>query len=181
MRRLQSVAIVAVLAISLGCAGPAVSSFRPVGVGGNLPHTAVERYRSEMEEAPASSEHTVLLEESNGWPLGILAYWRRGTVHAMSHGGDTRYIVTRSRGYGPLSMFYVAEDQAVFDADGRRLNGSSMSSVLFGHIAMFHKMDNGEREHRSAHLVHHLLNWSKGHGRTRISLFSAPNPVEFGG
>jgi len=128
----------------------------------------------------------IVLEHTNWWPLGLLAYWKQGTVYAMRGAdGRPRYMVSQSTGYGPLSLVYVSGQDAMYDAGGKRINAMGMDSVLWGHLAMFHQMGSRDAtgkwlQHKSSHLVHHLINVSTMHGQTRWSLLSAPNPVGAG-
>ena len=190
MRKFGLLMAVIGLSFTVGCAGigAGVSPYRSIALNRDLDAATLARYRAETEKAVEAGQrdHVVVLERSNWWPLGLVAYWHRGSVRAMRmlH-GDTVYMVSRSRGYGPLSVAYVSKEDASFGTDGKRLNGMTTSSVLWGHLAMFHVMGSqadhgGWQRHESAHLLHHIINWTKAHGKVSFSLFSAPNPVGFG-
>ncbi|MHC4479981.1 MAG: hypothetical protein ACYS1C_03305, partial [Planctomycetota bacterium] len=153
----------------------------------DLAEGTLARYRAEAVAAERAGQegHVLVLESTNLWPLGLVGYWRRGSVRAMEMPGGVEYLVSESRGYGPLSVLYVSGDEAAFSADGVRLRGSASASLLWGHLAMFHSMDSGgagsaRHRHDSAHLLHHFLNWSTEHAGTSFWLFSAPNPVGAG-
>ena len=156
----------------------------PVDLGKDLDAATLARYQSEAQQA-GEGRHAVL-EHTNWWPLGLLAYWRQGTVKVMpGPAGEPVYMVSQSDGYGPLSVFYVSGKDAMFAADGTRLNSMGMDSVLFGHLAMFHDMgsrspDGQWSQHSSSHWLHHMINLAKMHGETTWSLFSAPGPVGSG-
>lgn len=190
MKRCWLLAATTGLFFVAGCAGPlGASVYTRIDLDRDLGAAALARYRAEASDVAGAGQkgHMQVLERSNWWPLGLLAFWHQGTVRAMqTHEGATHYMVSQSRGYGPLSMFFVLRKEAVFRDDGRRLNGARASSVLWGHAAMFHTMesrreDGSWQRHGSAHLVHHLVNWARAHGRLSVSLLSAPNPIEFGG
>jgi hypothetical protein len=176
-----------VLFVASGCTG-GVASFRRIDMGRDLDAATLARYQAETQQAAGAgrSQHMTVLEHTNWWPLGILAYWRQGTVQVMpGPGGRPVYMVSESTGYGPLSVFYVSGTDAMFSADGKRLNVMGMDSVLWGHVAMFHDMGSlspeGEwSQHASSHWLHHLINLSKMHGKTSWSLFSAPGAVGAG-
>lgn len=182
-------AVVAVLLLGLaGCvSAPGVSSFSSVDLTRDLDTATLARYRAESEAITRAGQdgESLLLERTNWWPLGLLAYWRQGSVEAMGAAAGHRfYTVTRSRGYGPLSVFYVSGRTATFGESGELLHGMATGSVLWGHLAMLHSMDPGHagggHGHKSLGLLHHLINVGWGHGSTSVSLFSAPNPVAFG-
>lgn len=182
-------AVIVVTLLAAGCSGtPGVSAFRPVDLTGDLDATTLSRYRAETEQARAAGQsgHVITLESTNWWPLGVPAYWRRGSVRAMETAdGESRYVVSSSRGYGPLSAFYVDERTATYRADGRRVGAHSGFSLLWGHLAMTHTMESRGPDGRwgrteAVHLIHHFVNWGSRHGRSWFSLFSAPNPVGLG-
>lgn len=186
MSKALNAALLLALVMATGCATNAgVAAYRPVDLTKDLDAPTLARYQAAAAQ-PGHGGHGALIESSNGWPLGLLAYWKQGNVR-LTHGpdGGTRYAVAQSRGYGPLSAFYVERQDVTYDAEGRRLNGMSTGSVGFGHLYMFHKMDEpgpgGTRhEHGSSHLLHHMFNWANRHGKTDYYLFSAPNPVGTG-
>jgi hypothetical protein len=187
VHRLLLIAVVFVLA--QGCAAVrGVSSYTPVDLGRNLDATALARYRTEVEQAAAAGQagHAIVLERTNWWPLGLLAYWKRGEVKTMTHAeGNTLYVVSESRGYGPLSIGYVSGRTAVYGSDGRRMHGMGIASVFWGHLAMLHSMDfelgQGRwHTHKSAGFLHHMVNVVEAHGKRTMSLFSNPNAATFG-
>lgn len=185
MGRNAMVALVVILSVATGCAGAGVASYQRIDMGRDLDAATVARYQAEAL-GTGHAQEMVVLEHSNWWPLGIFAYWQQGTVQAM-HGPDGKplYMVSQSTGYGPLSVFWVDGTDAMFAADGTRLNTMGMDSILWGHLAMFHDMGSrspqGEwSQHNSSHWLHHLINFSTMHGETSWSIFSAPNPVGAG-
>jgi hypothetical protein len=94
-------------------------------------------------------------------------------------------MVSRSRSFGPLAVIYATREQAVFDADGKRINAAKGGSILWGHLAMIHEMesslgDGTWMKHRGVHLVHHFLNMRWDHGKASFSLASDPNPIGWG-
>jgi hypothetical protein len=177
----MSLFVIGFLLIGLaGCASaPGASRFTPVSLTHDLDAASLARYRAEAEKVrdAGQSGGMLLLERSNAWPLGLLAYWRQGTVKTMG----SSYTVTVSRGYGPLSMFYFRGRTATFNENGERLHAMDNSGVLWGHVAMMHSMEpGGGQKHKSLALLHHIVNIVSEHGRTSVSLFSAPNPATFG-
>jgi len=163
-----------------GCGGP--RPYQPVDLDSNLGKETLRRYEREWQEVHAEGRHGAMarLEHTNWWPLGLLVYWRRGSVTRTAGSGGPVYHISSAHGYGPLSHPYVTQTDATFDGDGKRLSASTMGSV--GHLAMFHISDvvlaNGRRQKMtSLHLVHHLLNIHTMDGHTAVSLLSAPNPV----
>lgn len=190
MRIVCILLMVSVLAVVVGCAvgTGSVSSFYPVNLKQDLDESTLSRYETELKGVPAGhhTDHLLTLERTNWWPLGIVAFWRRGTVQAMrSANSPHTYLVSRTRGLGPLSVLYVSKEQAVYREDGKRLNYMANHSLGWGHLAMFHMVgwsvsDKEWMEHRSAHLIHHLLNIATGHGGYSVSILSAPNPLGTG-
>jgi hypothetical protein len=187
MNKAAILVLLAGLSVSIGCAAPAgASAFREIDLGHDLDEATLTRYRSEAESAASAGHHGAVIEYENGWPLGLLAFWKKGEVRVM-HGrdGEPQYIVSRSRGYGPLSMFWVAGDQSVYDAEGKRLHSMGVGSAIFGHIYMTHTMENPAPDgtwhtSKSHNVIHHMFNWVKEHGRSEFYLFSVPNPVGSG-
>ncbi len=172
----------------MGCASaPGVSPFTEIDLGQDLDATTLARYKAEADKATEAGQtgHMLVLEQTNWWPLGIVAYWRAGSVKAMHGSGGWHYMVSSNRGYGPLSSLFVTKQETTFSGDGKRLNSMGMDGVFFGHIAMFHSMgsrdDAGQwQSHESSHLMCHTFNWGSMHGATSFSLFSSPNPVGVG-
>jgi hypothetical protein len=181
-----SFVVVAVLMVGMtGCASaPGASRFTGVSLTQDLDAASLARYRAEAEQARSAGQSgsMLVLERTNHWPLGLLAYWRQGSVKAMGGAdGPGLYTVTVSRGYGPLSIFFVSGSTATFSGTGQFLHGMDTRSVLWGHVAMQHVMNpGGGHVHKSLGLLHHLINIASEHGRSSVSLFSAPNPVTFG-
>ncbi|MFO7956616.1 MAG: hypothetical protein R6X33_05910 [Candidatus Brocadiia bacterium] len=182
-------AVIVVTLLVAGCSGtPGVAAYRPVDLTGDLDPATLSRYRAEAERARAAGQtgRALVLEQTNWWLPGVLAYWRRGSVRGMeTTDGERHYTVSASTGYGPLSVLYVDEQTATYRADGRRVGAHSGFSLLWGHLAMNHTMESRGPDGRwgrsdAIHLVHHLVNWGSRHGRSWFSLFSAPNPVGLG-
>jgi hypothetical protein len=191
MKQFRWVSVAAVTFFFLaGCTSmPGVSPYRTVDLDADVDAATLDRYRAEFEGARAAGQRgdSIVLERTNWWPLGLLAYWRKGDVRAMTMpGGKRRYMVSASEGFGPLSVFYVTERSASYDAQGRRVAGSRGTSLLWGHLAMSHHMERWDEQvghwgrMHSVHFAHHLINWGAGHGGSWFSLFSAPNPVGVG-
>lgn len=79
-------------------------------------------------------------------------------------------------------MIYVSKEDTVYSGDGSLASIMVVRSVLWGHLAMFHDMrwklpDGSWHNHKSSHLIHHMVNITTGHGEQSVSLFSAPNPI----
>jgi hypothetical protein len=175
-------------AVTVGCAAPrGASAFQPVDLGRDLDAATLARYRAEAAEVAGSGHHGAIIEYRNGWPLGLLAFWRKGEVRVMQGtDGRPQYAVSAATGYGPLSMFWVTGEDAMYDADGKRQHSMGMGSAVWGHIYMTHTMENPAPDgtwHRSEshHVMHHMINWTKQHGASGFYLFSTPNPVGSGG
>jgi hypothetical protein len=174
------------LVFAVGCASNGnLPAFQTVDLTRDLDPATVARYQA-ASVGMGHEAHGAMIESSNGWLLGLLAYWKQGNVR-LTHGpdGGVRYVVAESRGYGPLAGFYVTRQDVTYDADGKRLSGMTTGAVGFGHIYMFHKMDEpgpgGTRHiHSMSHVMHHIFNWVKRHGETDYYLFSTPNPVGTG-
>lgn len=191
MMRIGSLVLVGtVLMLCAGCSamGPrAVGSFQSVDLGKDLDEGALSRYRTETENSgPQNCEgHVVMLERTNWWPLGLVAYWNRGTVRAVHSPGGYHYAVSKTLGLGPLCALFVSKEETIYGGDGKRQHYMAMGSVGFGHVAMYHVMGMpmGEghwMQHWSAGLAHHLLNVGEEHGKVSVSLFSGPNPIGIG-
>ena len=183
MSRTARLALTAALLALAGCTGP--RPFEDVDLSGDLAPADLARYEREWQEAQAEGQPAAMarLESSNGWPLGLVIYWRRGSVtRSTSADGAPSYTIRSAHGVGPLSAFFVSETHATFDARGKRLAAMTMGSIAFGHLAMWHIGDavlaSGRRQRAvSAHLAHHAVSIHKMDGHTSISLFSAPNPI----
>jgi hypothetical protein len=185
VRRMAIVALgFVVLLVASGCAG-GVASYHRIDMGRDLDAASLARYQAETQQVSAGGRtpHMAVLEHTNWWPLGILAYWRQGTVQVMHDAdGQPVYMVSQSTGYGPLSLLWVDGTDAMFAADGTRLNTMEMSAILGCHLVMFHKMGNRSPqgqwwEHSSTHLFCHLINFGTMHGETNWSLITSPGPV----
>ncbi|MCL5270316.1 MAG: hypothetical protein M1457_07160 [bacterium] len=126
------------------------------------------------------------LEATNWWPLSLVAYWRRGSVMTMpGNDGQLYYMVSQTRGYGPLSLIYLSQEDAAFDTQGKRLTHMTGRAVMMGCLAMSHEMESRLdpdtwMTHKTLHLIHHLINISDMDGMTNVSLFTAPNPIGYG-
>jgi hypothetical protein len=182
--------LVLVLAVTVGCAAPqGASAFQPVDLCSDLDAATLSRYQAETADLASTGQgrHMAVIEYENGWPLGLLAFWKKGQVKVMEGtDGRPQYVVSEARGYGPFSMFWVTGDETLYDADGKRQHSMGMGSAVWGHIYMSHTMENPAPDgawHRSAshHVMHHMFNWTKEHGESAFYLFSTPNPVGSGG
>ncbi len=181
MRR-GAIAVLAVVVVAVaGCTG-GVGPYRSINLNQDLDAATLSRYQAETQQLPAG-QHMGVLEHTNGWPLGLLAYWRQGTVRVMP-GADGRpvYMVSATDGYGPLSLFWVDGTDVMYGADGKRFNLMEVSSIFGCHLVMFHKMgglspEGQWMEHSSTHLFCHMLNFGSVHGQTNWSVLTAPGPV----
>jgi len=186
----QAAVLVGTLTLA-GCATPGtgtrVAAFQTINLKADLDPAVLARYRAATPRASDAGGtcHMATLEETNWWPLGLLLFWHRGSVQSMpGEKGRTVYMVSQTRGFGPLSVLYVSREDATFDADGRLLADMSMGSVLWGHLAMFHGMRfrlDGDTwmTHSTSHWLHHAISVLDMNGVAGVSLFSAPNPVGF--
>ncbi len=188
MRRNAIVALgVVVLFVASGCTG-GVAPYHRISLDRDLDAATLARYQAETQQVAAGGQtpHMAVLEHTNWWPLGIVAYWRQGTVQVMAGpDGQPVYMVSATDGYGPLSLFWVDGTDAMFAADGTRFSLMEVSSVLGCHFLMFHKMGSlspqGQwLQHGSTHLFCHLINFGTVHGKTTWSLFTTPGPVGAG-
>lgn len=182
----QSLFVVSALLVA-GCASTA-PSYRPIDLKADLDRETLQRYQAEGKDAGVSGAncHMATLEKTNWWLPALIAYWHRGSVEIMpGQDGQVYYMVSQTRGFGPLSVLYVAKQDATFDAKGRLLTDMSMSSVLWGHLAMLHEVrsrldDTTWMTHNTSHWLHHLISVSDMNGMMGVSLFSAPNPLGVG-
>jgi len=175
------------LALALtGCAGlrGSAHAFQSVDLDRDLDAATLARYEREWQQLSAAGHAGPMtrLEHSDWRLLGFLAYWPRGSVMRTSAGGNVHYDVAKTRGVGPFSILYGAQTHATFDARGKRLASMSMGTVLWGHLAMFHKdeallANSRKKESLSLHLLMHLLYIHVVDGRTSVSLFTMPNPL----
>lgn len=184
MHGIALMALVVMACLGSGCAMVGEYSFQDLDLKGNLSKETLKRYESEWRTLEASGERQGMaqLEYTNWWPLGLIVYWRQGSVMRMGSSDGPFYVVSRSRGVGPLGVLHVAQTHATFDGKGQRLSGMTVHNVLLGHLAMIHQNDallaNGRRQEMTAmHLVHHLINVHAMDGHTEISLFTGPNPA----
>jgi hypothetical protein len=175
------------------CAGLAIIALGMAGCGGPRPFQAVDlsrdltpddlrRYEREYEAVKGTGHRgATVLENTNWWPLGILIYWRRGSVmRSATESGTPFYHVSRAIGLGPVAHLYVGETTTTYDAAGKRL--SSVSTGAVGHLGMAHRSEailpNGVRQKMSSwHFLHHLINVHNMDGHTNVSLISGPNPI----
>jgi len=192
MKRIwASVTLLAALLALSACAGSA-PAFRDVDLTSDLDAATLARYGRQLAAADKTAEkchftghHMATLERTNWWPLGLVAYWKRGSVQAMhTTSGEWNYMVSKSTGLGPLAALFVRGEMAAFDSKGKRLSYMSHDGVGFGHLLMAHSMgsrlEGGDwMEHQTYSIFHHLLNIGTGHGRPSVWLFSAPNPAGF--
>jgi hypothetical protein len=184
VKRGAIVLLAVVVVVVAGCAG-GVGPYRSINLNQDLDAATLSRYQAEAQHL-LDGQPMGVLEHTNWWPLGLLAYWRQGTVKVMPGAdGKPAYMVSNSAGYGPLSVFYVSGRDAMFAADGTRLNSMNMASILWGHLVMFHDMgslspDGKWSQHNSSAWLHMLINLSTMHGHTSWSLFSSPGPVGAG-
>ncbi len=187
MRRSAVVMLAVVALVVVGCTG-GVGPYRSIDLGRDLDAATLARYQAETQQVAADGQmpQMAVLEHTNWWPLGILAYWRQGTVQVMpGPDGQPVYMISATDGYGPLSLFWVDGVDAMFAADGKRFSMMEVSSVLGCHFLMFHKMGSlspqGQwLQHNSTHLFCHLINFGTMHGKTAWSLFTTPGPVGSG-
>jgi hypothetical protein len=173
-----------VVVVAAGCTG-GVGPYRSVNLNQDLDAATLARYQAEAKQLPAG-QHMGVLEHTNLWPLGLLAYWHQGTVRVMQGmDGKPIYMISATDGYGPLSLFWVDGTDVMYGADGKRFNLMEMSSVLGCHFIMFHTMGGLSPEglwmqHSSTHLFCHAINFGTMHGETSWSLITAPGPIGSG-
>jgi len=184
MMKLTLFVVVAALGLAtVGCTG--ARPYKDVDLYQDLSRDTLARYGREWNAAQAggSGKHMAQLEHTNWWPLGLVAYWRRGTVTRSGMGpAAPEYNVSSTLGVGPLSVLYTDQTHAKFTGDGKRVSSMTMRSWLWGHLAMFHTGDvilaDGTRQKMwSAHLIHHILSIHRMNGHTSVSLFSMPNII----
>jgi hypothetical protein len=169
-----------------GCTYAGAGPFQGVDLTKDLSPQTMERYRTEMAKVheAGQSGHMMVLEHTDWWPLGILAYWKKGKVEGMHSDSGVNYMVSKSLGYGPLAILFNSKEQAAYSSTGVRQTYMKMDG--FHHFAMFHtmgsKLDDGSwMEHQSAGYMMHLINTeTDSHGGTSVSLLSNPNPITFG-
>ncbi len=169
------------LSMFIGCAGGTLYPYTEIPLDRDLSPQTLERYQKETaatNERATGAEHMITIENTDWRILGLLAWWKKGTVQVM----NGNYMISRSESMGPLAMLYATGETAMFNREGKRQSYSSMTSFLWGHVAMSHAMgvalDNGDwMGHESIALLHHLLNVGESHAGDTISLFSSPNPV----
>ena len=175
-------ALVLATAALAGCVGP--NPYRSVDLQRNLDQAALERYESEWQALPAAdrAKHEVVLEHSNWWPLGIIAYHRDSSVTRMAGPAGPVFQVTSGHGFGPLSLLYSVSTHATYTAKGERENWMRLQAILKGCLAMAHdtnvQLADGRVERSSSwHLVHHIFNVHTMDGHSYISLLTVPNPI----
>jgi hypothetical protein len=180
---MKAIVVVTLALMIAGCSS--APAFQNVDLDRDLGRADLARYESEWkaQQAAGRGGEMAPLERTNWWPLGIIAYWRRGSVmRTAGADGAPGYRVRSTLGIGPLSALYVSGAHATFDGAGRRTSTMKMQSLLWGHLAMFHESDvllaDGTRQKTwSAGLVHHILAIHRMNGHTSVSLFSSPNIV----
>lgn len=183
MRGTLCVALVTFALGLLGCSS--VPSYTRFDLKQDLSPDTRARFEREAQGAAACCAGATMtqLESTNGWPLGILAYWWQGSVMRTEVApGKPSYMVANSQGFGPISLLYVTSTHATYDGQGRRVSSMTSGSVLLGHLAMLHRSENvlpdGRiQEVRMYHLLHHLIGIHSMDGHTNISLFTSPNPL----
>lgn len=187
MRNTGLAALLVALTFCVGCAAPdGAAAFRKIDLGRNLDAATLARYRSAAQKAAGAGHHGAVIEYENGWPLGLIGFWKQGQVRVMvGEDGEPQYAVSQSRGYGPLSILWVVGEESVYDAKGKRLHSMGVGSAIFGHIYMTHTMENRAPDgtwhtSKSHNVLHHMFNWVKEHGQSEFYLFSVPNPVGSG-
>lgn len=176
--------LIAAVGLTSGCAVVGSNPFTDVDLKSNLSAQTLNRYDREWKTLSAAGEGSGMdqLELSNWWPLGLVLYWHKGSVMRTESPQGPVYMVSRSEGYGPLSMLFSAQTHATFDARGARLSGMTVQNYILGHLAMVHRGDailsNGQKQEMTAmHLFHHLVNVHSMDGHTEVSFLTGPNPV----
>jgi len=164
----------------LGCGR--LPAYQRVDLSRDLTPDDVRRYEREHEDAKTTGHGGAsMLEHTNWWPLGILVYWRRGSVmRTATPSGAPLYLVSSAVGVGPIAHLYVGETTTTYDATGKRL--SSMSTDAVSHLSMTHRSEailpNGTHQKMTSwHFLHHLINIHKMDGHTNVSLISGPSPI----
>lgn len=184
-------ATLALFVVGAGCTHN-TQPFRDIDLTADLGPATLQRYEALAHQATGQGmpshggHHAATIEHSNWWPLGLLAYWRRGSVKAIhTTSGKWNYMVTESTGLGPLAIFGHRREQASYDSSGKRLSYMAGAGLALGHPFMYHAMgarleDGQWMEHRTWSLLHHLVNIGRAHGRTSFWLLTAPNPAGMG-
>jgi hypothetical protein len=190
MRIFVSTLSVLAVVVLIGCAstGKAVSLYQAIDLQQDLDQQTLQRYQAEAKNvADAGGEcHMATLEKSPWNPLGLLAYWDAGKVQTMpGKNGELYYMASQKRGFGPLSLLWVSQEDATYDANGKLLSNMAMRSTGLGMVTMSHETRTrlgGETwmTHKTSHLFHHTLNISDMDGMKGYSLFSSPNPASVG-
>lgn len=180
--RVVLVSVLACVFFSVGCSG--VPSYKSVDLGRDLPAETLARYESEWQALPSAERMhgMATLEKTNWWPLGLLGYYRRGSVMREDGPQGTTYHVEDGYGVGPLSVLFSRGTHATYDGTGTRLSGMRMDTWLLGHLFMSHLSDatlpGGRTERASSfHIFHHILAVHNMNGHRYVSLFTVPNPV----
>jgi hypothetical protein len=187
MRKSWFLAVLVLAALVTGCAtqGGKIAAYQSVDLQGDLAKADLARYQTEAGAVDKQSQPEAMpfLENTNWLIPGFLAYWDKGSVRVMTGPkGERTYMVSRTLGYGPLSVIWVSKEDAVYAGDGSLASVMKMSSAFWGHLAMIHNMrsrlpDGSWHNHSTSHLLHHILSIESGHGGGSVSLFSAPNPL----
>jgi hypothetical protein len=181
-RAVLAVTLLAAVVVVGGCVGP--NSYTLVNLGGDLSPATVQRYETEWKalSAEQGGHGMAMLEHSNWWPLGLVAYQRDGMVMREDTPKGPVYTVMSGHGFGPFSLLYARSTHASFDASGKRISWMRMHNSLYGMLMMAHESDNmlsdGRREKSlSAHLLHHILSYHRADGHVYWSLFTIPNAI----
>ena len=121
MTRLNVAFLAALVLASAGC--NSLPSYTDVDLGQDLTPADLTRYDREWQAAQGPTPHppAARIEQSNNWPLGILLYWRRGSVVRTDAAPAPGYHLSSTLGLGPLSILYVGETHASFKPAGQRL------------------------------------------------------------
>ena len=177
-----SFGLIMAVAILAGCVGP--NPYVRVNMDENLSQEALQRYEREWKdlEAAGHKDGAAVLEASNWWPLGLVAYHRDSSVVRIPGAEGPTYTVMSGSGFGPLSVLYAGSTHATFNAQGERVNMMHMGNYLWMHLAMTHASDtvlpNGDRERTSSvALFMHALNIERMGGHTYVSILTLPNAI----
>ena len=174
--------LVVCVAVATGCSS--IAPYQSVDLSKNLSPETLQRYEKEWQDLKAAGheDSSAVLESSNWWPLGLVAYHRDASVMRMPGSDGPTYMVMSGVGLGPLSVLYAGSTHATFNAKGERVSMMKMGNYLWMHLAMTHASDtvlpNGRREKMSSMaLFMHALNIQKMGKHMYISIFTLPNAI----